>query len=83
MEKPEIKNSDGPAKPLIGGRLLRVLFGAALLAGLAIFRPASPLVLGLVLFLGISLVAGGILAHPGCEIFVLPSLLARTQLHCF
>jgi hypothetical protein len=83
MEKPETKRSEGPAKPLLAGRVLRVLFGVALLAGLAVFRPASLLLLGLILFLGASLVVGGIVAHPGCEILVLPSLLARRQLQYF
>jgi hypothetical protein len=82
-EKTESKPSAAPAKPLLFGRLLRVLAGAALLGALAAFRPASLLLLALLAFLGVSLVVGGLLAHPGCEIFVLPSLVARRQLQCF
>lgn len=83
MEKLEAKPHESQAKPLVVGRVLRVLFGVALLAGVATFRPAGLLVPGLLLFLGISLIAGGLLAHPGCEILMLPSLLARRQLQCF
>jgi hypothetical protein len=82
-EKREANSCEASDKPLLIGRLLRVLAGVAVLAALAAFRPASFLLLGLVLFAGISLVVGGLLAHPGCEIFVLPSLLARRQLQCF
>ncbi len=83
MEKTDTKSCDVPARPLLAGRLLRVLSGVAVLAAVAAFRPGSLLILGLLLFLGISLVVGGLLAHPGCEIFVLPSLLARRRIQCF
>jgi hypothetical protein len=82
-EKAETEAREAPARPLLFGRLLRVLSGAALLGALAAFLPASLLLLALLAFLGVSLILGGVLAHPGCEIFVLPSLLARRQLQCF
>jgi len=83
MEQPEGTPREGLPKPLVVGRALRVLCGVALLAGLAAYRPGGPVVLSILLFLGISLVVGGLLAHPGCEILALPSLVARKQLQCF
>ena len=70
------------APPLFFGRLLRILLGLALLAWLVITPPHGFLWRAVLVFLGISLVAGGILAHPGCEIWVLPNLLLRSRGHC-
>jgi hypothetical protein len=69
--------------PLFFGRFLRILLGLALFAWLVISPPAGHLLQGLLVFLGVSLVIGGIMAHPGCEICVLPNLLLRQRMHCF
>jgi hypothetical protein len=69
-------------KPLLVGRFLRIILGISALVYL-FFCPWGlfwQVVLG---FLGVSLVIGGIIAYPGCEIWALPSLLFRKRLHCF
>jgi hypothetical protein len=69
--------------PLLFGRLLRILSGLGLLGWLVI-SPLSwfPWRL-LLLFLGVSLVIGGVMAYPGCEIMALPNLLLRRRMHCY
>ena len=71
------------APPFFFGRFLRILAGLALLAWLVISPPSGlpwRVVLG---FFALSLVVGGIMAYPGCEIWALPNLLLRRRMHCF
>ena len=71
------------APPLLFGRLLRILAGFALL-GWLLFLPPSGLPWRLaLLFFGISLVVGGVMAYPGCEVLALPNLLLRRRMHCY
>jgi len=69
--------------PLFFGRLLRILLGLALFVWLVISPPSGLLLQGVLVFFGASLVIGGIMAHPGCEICVLPNLLLRQRMHCY
>ncbi len=69
--------------PLFFGRFLRILSGLALLAWLLISPPAGLLGRVALVFFGLSLVIGGIMAYPGCEITALPNLLLRRQMHCY
>jgi hypothetical protein len=69
--------------PLFFGRSLRILLGLALLVWLAFSPPSGFLLRGVLAFLGLSLVVGGIMAYPGCEICALPNLLLRRRMHCF
>ncbi len=69
--------------PLFFGRLLRILSGLVLLAWLVISPPSGFLLRGVLAFLGLSLVAGGIMAQPGCEICALPNLFLRRRMHCY
>jgi hypothetical protein len=70
-------------KPLLVGRVLRVLSGLAFL-GWLFFAPLSDMIWnGLLLFLGISFLVGGIMAHSGCEITALPNLFLRKRLNVF
>ena len=68
--------------PLFFGRLLRILSGLALFAWLVISPPSGLPWRGVLVFLGLSLVVGGIMAYPGCEIWALPNLLLRRRMHC-
>jgi len=69
--------------PLLFGRLARILSGLGLLTWLVISRLSwFPWGL-LVLFFAASLVIGGVMAYPGCEIMVLPNLLLRRRMHWF
>jgi hypothetical protein len=73
-------------KPLLFGRLLRVLFGLATLASLAslaFLGPIGLLAQAALGFLGVSFLGGGIIANPGCEITALPNLVFRKRAHCF
>ena len=70
-------------EPLFFGRLLRILAGVALCIWLFVSPPPGLVWQGLVLFLGVSLVVGGIMAYAGCEVLALPNLLLRKRLHCF
>lgn len=69
-------------KPLLVGRLLRIILGIGTLA-YVFFSPWGLFWQVVLVFLGVSLVVGGIMAYPGCEIWALPSVLFRKRLHCF
>ena len=69
--------------PLLFGRLLRILSGLGLFAWLVISPPSGLPWRVVLLFLGISLVLGGVMAHPGCEIMALPNLLLRRRMQCY
>jgi len=71
------------APPLLFGRILRIVLGLALLVWLVLFPPAGFLWRGLLLFFGLSLVIGGIMAYPGCEIWALPNLVLRRRMQCY
>ena len=88
MEK-EAKMSDarpnrplGKLRPLAFGRAARVVFGLAALVGAA-FVPwdeGGGMAGGLVLiFFGLSFLAGGLMANPGCEVTALPNLLLPAE----
>ena len=72
----------GELPPLAVGRAARCLFGLAALLGAA-FVPwgeAGGIVGGLVLvFFGLSFLAGGLAANPGCEVTALPNLLLPAE----
>ena len=72
-------------RPLFFGRLTRVLFGLG--ARYLVLGPVRGdwLWMAALGFLGVSFLAGSLLAHPGCEITVLPNLLLSPEkrLHCF
>ena len=64
-------------EPLLVGRSVRVLLGIAVLAGIP-FVPSFDLAwLGILALLlaGASLILGGLLANPGCEVTALPNLV--------
>ncbi len=72
----------GKLPPLAFGRAARVLFGLGSLVGAA-FVPwgeAGGVAGGLVLiFFGLSFLAGGLMANPGCEVTALPNLLLPAE----
>jgi hypothetical protein len=70
-------------RPLFFGRLLRILAGAALCIWLWLSPPQGLAWQGLMLFLGVSMIVGGVMAYAGCEILALPNLLFGKRLHCF
>lgn len=70
-------------KPLMVGRLLRIVFGVAALASLGFVGNAGIALQAALLFLGASFLVGGIIANPGCEITALPNLLFRKRMHVF
>ncbi len=70
-------------QPLFFGRFLRIISGLGLFVWLAISPPHSFFWRSVLVFLGASLVVGGVMAYPGCEIWALPNLLFRKRLQCF
>ena len=68
--------------PLAVGRAARVIFGLGSLIGAA-FVPwgqAGGIVGGLLLvFFGLSFLAGGLMANPGCEVTALPNLVLPAE----
>ncbi len=70
-------------QPLLFGRLLRVTSGLGLLAWLVISPPHGLFWQGVLMFLGVSLLVGGVMAYPGCEIWALPNLVLRRRMQCF
>ncbi len=69
--------------PLFFGRFLRILSGLALFVWLVISPPSGLPWQVVLVFLGLSLVVGGIMAYAGCEIWALPNLLLRRRMYCF
>lgn len=68
-------------KPLLGGRLLRMVLGIVALVYL-LLNPLSVIWQIILAFIGVSLIVDGLIAHPGCEIWALPSLLFRSRTQC-
>lgn len=72
----------GKLPPLLLGRAARIVFGLGSLVGAA-FVPwdeAGGVAGGLVLiFFGLSFLAGGLMANPGCEVTALPNLLLPAE----
>ncbi|MFQ5350573.1 MAG: hypothetical protein ACE5EG_09045 [Thermoanaerobaculia bacterium] len=68
--------------PLAWGRAARILFGLGSLvgAGFVPWGETGGLAGGLVLvFFGLSFLAGGVMANPGCEVTALPNLLLPAE----
>jgi hypothetical protein len=82
MSDPPARAPLGKLPPLAFGRGARVLFGLGSLVGAA-FVPwgeAGGIAGGLVLiFFGLSFLAGGLMANPGCEVTALPNLLLPAE----
>ena len=72
--------------PLFFGRLARVIFGIALLGIVAILGVDKVSVIGaaIMIFLGVSMLLGGLMGNPGCEITAIPNLFRAREkrLHC-
>ena len=64
------KKATATIKPLLFGRIARVLFGLVTLGIIPVFNPGGVGLLVL-LFLGISFLVSGMIANPGCEITAL------------
>ena len=82
MSENLVKSPLGKLPPLAVGRAARVIFGIGSLIG-AVLVPwdeAGGMVGGLVLvFFGLSFLAGGLMANPGCEVTALPNLLLPAE----
>lgn len=74
-------------KPLVAGRILRVASG--LVCFYFVIELLDPSDLGLIIasvalgLLGLSLIVGGLLANPGCEVTALPNLFLQKKTHFF
>ena len=68
-------------EPLLVGRATRVLFGIATFVLIAIVSVESLGVMGtgILCFLGVSFLIGGIVANPGCEITAIPNLFLSEE----
>ena len=73
-------------KPLVIGRVTRVLFGIGTFVLVAVVGPSQLTIWGTValIFLGASFLIGGIWGNPGCEITAIPNLVLpeKKRLHC-
>ena len=68
-------------RPLLVGRVSRILAGLASLGAVA-FVPMDGLGLlggAALIVLGLSFVVGGIVGNPGCEVTALPNLFLRSE----
>ncbi len=77
-----------PLKPLLFGRITRVVFGAvALYWGVRLWNSdlLSMAASLMVILLGLSFLVGGLMANPGCEVTALVNLVlpAGKRLHSF
>jgi len=74
-------------RPLLAGRLLRVLVGTALILSVPFVPDFDQAWIGITALIlgGATFVVAGIRANPGCEITALPNLLlpANRQLFCW
>ncbi len=72
-------------RPLLFGRVTRVLFGIGTLGAVAFLGAEALGALGASIlgFLGVSFLVGGLMANPGCEITALANLLLprRKRVH--
>ena len=73
-------------KPLLFGRLTRVLFGIGTFVVIGIVGPSQLTFWGTLalILLGVSFVVGGLMGNPGCEITALPNLFLpkEREVHC-
>lgn len=73
-------------KPLFFGRLTRILSGIVILVIIGIIGPQVLTIWGTIalVLLGISLIVGGFMGNPGCEITAIPNLFLSEEkkLHC-
>ncbi len=73
-------------KPLLVGRVSRILAGLASLGAVAFVPLAGFGFLGAAALavLGLSFLVGGFVGNPGCEVTALPNLLLRSdkKVHC-
>lgn len=73
-------------KPLLFGRLARVMFGIGLFVAIWMIDPQKLTVWGTstLIFLGVSFLVGGIMGNPGCEITAIPNLFLskKKRFHC-
>ena len=68
-------------KPLLFGRLSRVLFGMGTFAVIVFVGPEQLTLWGTVALglLGVSFLVGGLVGNPGCEITALPNMFLSTE----
>ena len=73
--------SDKQLKPLLFGRVSRIVFGVATLVLLDTLGMDSLGPIGFValLFLGVSFLVGGAMGNPGCEITAIPNLFRSKE----
>jgi len=73
-------------KPLLLGRIARVLFGIGTFFAIGLIGPQKLTLFGslALIFLGVSFFVGGIMGNPGCEITAIPNLFLskKKRLHC-
>lgn len=75
-------------KPLLIGRLSRIVFGLAVIyCGIKLWHqnPAAIIASLAVLLFGLSFLIGGLIANPGCEITALLNVLRpkEKRVHCY
>lgn len=75
-----------PLSPLIWGRTIRIVLGILTLLAVAVLGVEVLTIwgAGVLCFLGVSFVIGGLTANPGCEITAIPNLFRAKEksLHC-
>jgi len=73
-------------RPLVIGRLTRVVFGIGTFVVIFALGPSTLGTIGTVLVaaLGVSFVVGGFIGNPGCEITAIPNLVLpkSKRIHC-
>jgi hypothetical protein len=73
-------------KPLLLGRVTRVLFGIGTMVLVMVMGPSQLTTWGAIalLFLGLSFLIGGIWGNPGCELTAIPNLFVpeKKRVHC-
>jgi len=73
-------------KPLVIGRVTRLLFGVGTLALVAVIDTSTLSIWGTfaLIALGLSFVVGGIVGNPGCELTAIPNLFfsKKKKAHC-
>ncbi len=81
-----VKRSPAELRPLLFGRMTRVVFGILTLVLIPVIGAdtLTPMGTGGLLFLGISFLVGGLMGNPGCEITSIPNLVLpqKKRVHC-
>lgn len=83
----ESASSSSQRRPLVVGRVTRIVFGVMSFVLVALLGTSTLGGIGaaLLVLLGVSFIVGGLIGNPGCEITAIPNLVLpkSKRVHCY